>query len=232
MHHNTQDFSEYNLQMGLYPAIICPTRITKSSAMLIDNIFVSSDLYSMCKSWILIDSTSDHFPCVLTVSGVKHKLKDPIRIESHDLSELDRLKTSLMSHDWNYIQDTLIDTNDACDRFFKDLTEQIEHFVPITSKTIPYAKLRREAWLTNGILKSIQKEKRLYCQMIRKSRLPVETVLPVETQYKTYKTILQQVKHAAKQSYYYERCRQFKHNTKKLWETMNAAINKNSPIKG
>ena len=148
------------------------------------------------------------------------------RIESRDLSELDRLKTSLRSHDWNYIQDTLIDTNDACDRFFKDLTEQIKHFVPITSKTIPYAKLRREAWLTNGIPKSIQKEKRLYRQMIRKSRLPAETGLPVETRYKTYKTILQQVKRIAKQSYYYECCTQFKHNTKKLWETMNTAINK------
>ena len=144
VHHNTQDFLECNLQMDLYPAI---TRITKSSATLIDNIFVSSDLYSMCKSWILIDSTSNHRPCVLTVSGVKQKLKDPIRIESWDLSELDRLKTSLRSHDWNYIQDTLTDTNDACDRFFKDLTEQIEHFVPITSKTIPHAKLRREAWV-------------------------------------------------------------------------------------
>ena len=62
--------------------------------------------------------------------------------------------------------------------------------------------------------------------MIRKSRLPVETGLPVETRYKTYKTILQQVKCIAKQSYYYECCTQFKHNTKKLWETMNAAINK------
>ena len=91
-HHHTQDFLEQTLQMGLYPAIIRPTRITKSSTTLIDNIFVSSDLYSMCKSWILIDSTSDHFLCVLTVRGVKHKLKDPIKIESQDLRELDRLK--------------------------------------------------------------------------------------------------------------------------------------------
>ena len=45
--------------------------------------------------------------------------------------------------------------------------------------------------------------------MIRKCRLPVETGLPVETQYKTYKTILQ-VKRAAKQSYYYKHCTQFK----------------------
>ena len=148
--------------MELYPAIIRPTRITKTSATLIDNIFVSSDLYAMCKSWILIDSTSDHLPCVLIVSGVKHKLKDPIRIESRDLGEIEGLKTSLATHDWNYIHDREIDINESCDRFFKDLQEKIDHFVPITSKTIPYNKLRREVWLTNGILKSIKKEKTLY----------------------------------------------------------------------
>ena len=62
--------------------------------------------------------------------------------------------------------------------------------------------------------------------MIRKNSLPVETGLPVETQYKTYKTILQCVKHVDKQSYYHKHCTNFKHNTKKLWATMNAAVNK------
>ena len=62
--------------------------------------------------------------------------------------------------------------------------------------------------------------------MIKHSRLPVETGLTVETRYRSYKTILQQIKWLAKQTNYQECCTQFKHNTKKLWETMNVAINK------
>ena len=72
IHHNTQQFFECNLQMELYPSIIRPTRITKMSATLIDNIFVSCDLYDLCKSWILIGSISDHLPCLLTITGAKH----------------------------------------------------------------------------------------------------------------------------------------------------------------
>lgn len=90
IHQNTQQFLECNLQMELYPSIICPMRITKTSATLIDNIFVSSDLYDLCKSWILIDSISDHLPCLLVITGAKHKLKDPIRIESRDLKHLEK----------------------------------------------------------------------------------------------------------------------------------------------
>ena len=191
VHHNTQDFLECNLQMELYPSIIHPTRITKTSATLIDNIFVSSDLYDVCKSWILIDSISNHLLCVLTVSGVKHKLKDPIRIESRDLGEIEKLKTSLSSHNWDYIRDTESDINNCCDRFFKDQQDKIVHFLPIMSKTIPYSKLRREPWLMNGIQKSIKKEKTLYRQMIKQSRLPVETGLLAEMKYRSYKTILQ-----------------------------------------
>ena len=128
--------------MDLYPAIICLTRIRKTTATLIDNIFVSLDLYNSCKSWIFIDSTSDHLPCVLNISGIKHKLKDPIKIESRDLSHLEGLKASLSSHDLNYIQKNEISVDEACDRLFKDLTEKIEHFVPITSKTIWQIKKR------------------------------------------------------------------------------------------
>ena len=80
--------------------------------------------------------------------------------------------------------------------------------------------------MTSGIQKSIKKEKTLYRQMIKRGRLPVETGLSVETKYRTYKSILQRIKRIAKQTFYHERCTQFKHNTKKLWETMNAAINK------
>ena len=226
IHHNTQQFLECNLQMELYPSIIRPTRITKTSATLIDNIFMSSDLYDLCNSWILIDNISDHLPCLLTIKGIKHKLKDPMKIESRNLKNLESLKKSLMSNNWDYINDVDCDINDCCERFFKELQHKMNEFIPVTTKTIPYHKLRREPWMTSGIQKSIKKEKTLYRQMIKRVRSPVETGLSVETKYQTYKSILQRIKRIAKQTFYHERCTQFKHNTKKLWETMNAAINK------
>ena len=100
---STQNFIETNLNASLYPTIIRPTRVSKMTATLIDNIFVSLDIFSICKSWILIDSTSDHLPCLRNIAGIKHKLKDPIKIQSRDLEHIDRLKSALSNMDWEYL---------------------------------------------------------------------------------------------------------------------------------
>ena len=216
-HISTQNFIETNLDASLYLTILRPTRITKMTATLIDNIFVSLDISSICKSWILIDSTSNHLPCLLNIAGIKHKLKDPIRIQSRDLEHLDRLKSALSSIDWEYLRSKGANTEIISERFASDLSNLIEHFIPIKSKSIPYGKLHREAWLMPGILKSIRKEKQLYRGMLEKNGLPVETRLRVKTKYKKYRTLLQKIKRKAKQSYYNDRCVEFKGNTKKLW---------------
>ena len=62
--------------------------------------------------------------------------------------------------------------------------------------------------------------------MLEKNRLPVETRLRVETKYKNYRSLLQKIKRKSKQSYYHDRCIEFKGNTKKLWGVMNSAVNK------
>ena len=154
-HSNTQDFIETNLNSNLYPTIIRPTRITKTTVTLIDNIFVSLDLYSICNSWILIDSTSDHLPCLLSITGIKHKLIDPIKIQSRDLEHIDRLKNAISNTDWEYLRSKRTNTEKISEKFASDLINLIEHFVPIKSKTIPYGKLCKEAWLMPGIMKSI-----------------------------------------------------------------------------
>ena len=174
-HSSTQNFNMINLDAGLYPTIIRPTRITKMTATLINNIFVSLDIFSICKSWILIDSTSNHLPCLLNIAGIKHKLKDPIKIQSRDLEHLDRLKSALSSKDWEYLRLKGANAEIISERFASDPSNLIEHFIPI--KSIPYGKLRREAWLMPGILKSIKKEKQLYRGMIEKNGFPVETRL-------------------------------------------------------
>ena len=46
--------------------------------------------------------------------------------------------------------------------FHAKLCEEIERFCPKTVRSINYSKLRREPWVTNGILKSIKKAKALY----------------------------------------------------------------------
>ena len=63
-HSTTQDFIECNANHDLFPSINRPTRITKSSATLIDNIFLSGNFCGNYYSTIIVDDISDHLPCV------------------------------------------------------------------------------------------------------------------------------------------------------------------------
>ena len=70
VHKNTQEFLELNLGHRLLPCISKSTRITHSTAMLIDNIFCTVDMHGSCKSNILIDDISDHMPCLSILNDI------------------------------------------------------------------------------------------------------------------------------------------------------------------
>lgn len=64
-HKATDEFIEVMNSMGLYPTITKPTRVTSSSACLIDNIFTNNMEHKM-RSGELMNYISDHLPVFLT----------------------------------------------------------------------------------------------------------------------------------------------------------------------
>ena len=66
---DTQNFIELNLESNLLSCITRPTRITKSTATLIDNVLISKNLQGKQDSKILITDSSDHLPSVVTING-------------------------------------------------------------------------------------------------------------------------------------------------------------------
>ena len=69
-HSHTQGFLEQCMERNVIPTITKPTRITHSSASLIDNIFLSSCIYDSSHSWIVIEDTSDNLPCLTSIEGL------------------------------------------------------------------------------------------------------------------------------------------------------------------
>ena len=67
VHTKTQEFLECILDQNMLPTVTKPTRISKTSATLIDNILISEKLQSNFESAIIIDDMSDHLPCILTL---------------------------------------------------------------------------------------------------------------------------------------------------------------------
>ena len=70
-HIPTSDFVELMFSYPFFPLINKPTRLTETSATLIDNIFCNSIDKSKCFNEIIYTDVSDHFPIFTITTSVK-----------------------------------------------------------------------------------------------------------------------------------------------------------------
>ena len=83
----TQQFLDILLNNDLIPTITRLTRITKTSATLIDNVFISRMLQQSFDSMILIEEISDHLPSLVLMKQTKMRNKDPLCFKSRSLTD-------------------------------------------------------------------------------------------------------------------------------------------------
>ena len=85
-HIKMRELVEINVDNHMWPVITKPTRITKKSATLIDNIIVSNSTYNDYECDIILDDLSDHLPCYLVSKNLKLRRKEPLVITSRKLT--------------------------------------------------------------------------------------------------------------------------------------------------
>ena len=105
-HKNTLEFFEWIFDKNLTPVITRPTRITKNSATLIDNILVCSSLCSKQRSCIVECDLSDHLPSMTVFENVNRKTRKPLIVTSRDLrkEKITLIKDQLNSIDWTVLE--------------------------------------------------------------------------------------------------------------------------------
>ena len=91
------------IEHNLIPTITKPTRVTPSSATLIDNIFLTSEAHETHQSKIIIDNISDHYPSLLTIENLNLTNIVPQKIKSRKIGkkEINDIKIKLSTIDWN-----------------------------------------------------------------------------------------------------------------------------------
>ena len=92
------------------------------------------------------------------------------------------------------------------------LLTKINHHLPIKTRQIKYKNVRKEPWISTGLLRCIKRSKKLYSRSIRYDSTETECLA-----YRDYSRFLTRVKCFAKKQYYETKCEEYKHNTKKLW---------------
>ena len=204
-HHPTKLFVDKLLDSNMVLSITKPTRIAKSSATLIDNIFIPLDLVVMSTSHVIIEDMSDHLPVLLVLNGVSTGKSCEHVLESHDLrpKNINSLRTSIKNVDWDVFLSNVIPHNDASDivipqnvtvnetfdKFHNKLQELLDKHVPIRKRVLKEKIYRREPWVTNGLSLSISKSKCLHKKSITHSAS--ESAV---SKYKAYRNCLNKVK--------------------------------------
>ena len=213
IHKNTQTFIDKILECRMIPTITQPTRISKTTATLIDNILITQKHCEWYDSCVLIDDISAHLPCMIRIRSYKASKKKVTYIESRDTRTkcVERLKENLSAINWQEMIDAAQsnNTDSIFQTFHSELLKQIDNFCPVTKCKRKPSELRKEPWVTGRLLKSIRHSKSLYKASIKNSAGKKK-----RDKYHNYMIVLKKTKKVAKKLYYINSCNEYKCNTK------------------
>ena len=156
----TREFIHSLLDLNIFPTITRPTRITQTSATLIDNVFVSSKLHHSFASCIIISDISDHLPTLTLLKQTKLTDARPLEFESRNLNEnkIHELNTNLTEIDWNGHL-TSNDVSENFNRLHAVIKNTLDAKAP--KRTVCISKKRKftEPWMTTTIEEMARKKR-------------------------------------------------------------------------
>ena len=224
LHKPTKHFQDLLFELGLFPTITRPTRITQTTATLIDNIFVSKKLHQAFNSCILLNDISDHLPSLTLLKQTKMLNKEPLEFISRNLNEkkLSQINEKLSNVDWvGTLRAQDVNQNFSCLNNIINMT--IDEIAPRHTVKVSPKHRFVEPWMTTSLERSANKKHCLY-----KKTLHVNCTQVDITNYKAYRNVYNRVKRRAQEQYYRQKALDFKKNTRKLWQLINNVIQKRS----
>ena len=224
-HDQPREFLDTVFAYSCIPLINKPTRITSTSATLIDNIF--TNILPPPNSGILVCDVSDHFPIFtsfpFTPRKSPHHTHKCFRKLSSD--NLRQFKSELNSLDWSVVFST-DDPNISFNNFMDIFNHSYDKNIPIVRMKHANRKSQpRSQWITSSLLKSINHKNRLYHKYLSS---PTESNRLKHTRYRNDLTSLLR---SAKQNYYSEQFEKEKSSIKNTWKVINSVLKSNTPSK-
>ena len=219
---NTGDLLDSFLTVGMFPAIFRPTRITHSTATLIDNIYFKCNPKYALKSGILLSDISDHLPVFLYMERPdEHKSRDPLVFKCRPLREnnINQIRLCLQNTDWSVLETTSL--HDAYNFLVSTINTALDQHAPEKTVTIPYKHIVRQPWMTPALIKSSKTKIKLYKKCISKPRTN-----ELHQKYITYRNILNTLKRSSKDRYYKELLERYKGDIRKTWKVLNSMTKK------
>ena len=217
-HNPTSDFVELMHSYSFLSLINRPTRITATSATLIDNIFVNySDLQNSFQC-ILVTDISDHLPVVfIDRNSVTDSSEGYIWRRNMCQRNRQAFSNAISSFDWDEIYEET-DMQTAYSLFHSKFLRLYNIHFPKQKLKLKYNT--RKPWLTQGLKDAIRKKNKLY-----KKYLKMPSALN-EITYKSYRNKLNHILKKSERQHYSDLLTANKSNIKKTWQIMKNIVNK------
>ena len=212
VHSKTQEFLECILDHNLLPTITKPTRISKTSAALIDNILISKKLQLNYESLIIVDDLSDHLPYLVRLKNFKPTgTKNFILKRVINNKAVKNISKDLSKIDWNAkLKDKL--ASDSFQAFHSELSISLNKHAPEKLVRIKEKRVKNP-WMSKGLKISLIKSKKLYERALKDPS--------VWLKYKEFMALLRKCKRKLNLNYYQNKCNEFRKNGKKMWTLIN-----------
>jgi len=112
-HNHTAELFDLHISHGLVPTITRPTRITHSTATLIDNIYIKLHNVEHIQSGVLTTKLSDHMPIFAFYGKQLKKKQKPTIIKTREFhhANIAKIQEKLERYDWTVLD--IPNTNDA-----------------------------------------------------------------------------------------------------------------------
>ena len=217
----SQSFLNLILTYGFFPKIDRATRITNSTATLIDNIITNvhdRELFS----GIWIASISDHLPVFVALPhqiSRKQPKNRTVQKRVYSTQNFENFKLSFLQTDWSAVFDAP-STNDKYSIFMGIINRIHNNCFPLISTKINPLK-ETKPWISPTLLNSVKKKNNMYKQYLS-NRSP-----NLLTKYKKYKNKLTSILRQAEKDYYSAKIIEAKDNIAKTWKIIGKMTNKN-----
>ena len=219
LHKPMNQFLEKNLELDLVPSISKPTRITRKTATLIDNVLISQSLQTQMRPYLIVEDISDHLPILVVLRDLNKSVRGSNLIKTRNLNtrNLEKICRDIRRHDWQKLLDKS-NASQSFTTFHKILCDSIDTHAPETVKRINAKKIIRDPWITNGIMKSLSVQWQMFKVHLKGD---VSTF-----NYRQYRNNLQRLIRFSKCRYLHDKCNEYRRDSRKLWRLINEIIKK------
>ena len=223
-HKHTTCFLDTLLSFHLFPKVTLPTRVTDSTATLIDHMFsnVSAD---KSLAGTLTTNITDHYSNFLFTETSPTKTSKPNYISYRKITDqaLLNFNTSLESETWEKVYNCN-NPNLSYQNFISIFTSHFNTNLPIKTVRFNRFKHKLEPWITKGLLKSSKTKQKLYISMVKARQ--TDNFTHHKNTYQRYLAVYRKLLKNAKQIYWSTRFDQARNNIKQTWNSIKDILNK------